>query len=278
MIAAQIAQSQHQVDSMSEAEPVRRAGIPEFVYKGFRFPEAEMARDIDSLRRHKPAYELCEGSATLAEIAVIYELALTAQMGEAPIERPEEAAKAALSIYDNIHSRIETGEWTDDAADYHNTRRLRGVIVPENYIPVRWIKHPSFKKGPSGWEADLREGSEEFYVFLPADGFVIPTIDGLYRPDTGTPFATEEDKGRATMLLERACLDGKEASYFWRSHWERGVYAVSRRHYPSHGPFAIHVKAEPDFVDDCIGARPMRRLGVILQGSVPPTLVSKTQR
>ena len=250
------------IHMMTQRAYISRIRIAGFGYKGLTFPEVEVAPDIEDLASHRPAYALHANSTTLAEVAIIYELALTARFGNGRMGVSEEVVKAALSIYENIHSRVPAGVWTDDACDYHNIKRPKGILVPEDYIPVRWVKHPVFKQGSAGWEASMCEGSEELHTFVPPEGFVIPTIDGFYHPDTGTPFATERDEDRAKRLLDRVGLDAeKEASYFWRRElYEGGIGAVSHRNYRrDYGPFMIHVGAEPDFVDDCIGSRPIRR-------------------
>jgi hypothetical protein len=248
---------------MSITEFAHGITVPEFTHKGSRVLGAVLATDIEGLNSNKPAHALCKGSTTLSEATALYELALAIQLDDDLAGVPEKVAMAAGTVYNSIHLRMRAGEWTDDACDWHNIHIVRGTVVPKNCVPARWVKHPVFERRAEGWQALAGEGSDEMYICLPPEGFVIPTIDGLYRPDTGTPFATEGDREKAVRLLESAGLNGrKEVSYFWgKPLYKGGVCAVSHRRYPSYyGPFAIHVGAEPDFVDDFVGYRPIRRL------------------
>lgn len=255
---------------MLETEPTQRVRIPGFIYRGFKFPQAEVATDIEDLNHYEPVHELHKCSTTLAEVRALYEVALAIQQEEDLAGIPEGAVKPALSIYANIHSRNGAGECTDDACDYDNGKWPRGVLVQKDFLPVRWVKHPVLKEKDKCWEALLREDSAEAYIFLPPEGFAVPTVDGLYRPDTGTPFATEKDKDKAIRILNRAGLDGKkEASYFWRIGENKGVYSVTRQNIGYDGPFVVFASIKPGFRDDYIGSRPINRSKQIAEPATP---------
>lgn len=259
---------------MPQKEYTQTVKIPGFVYKGFRFPEAEVAADIENLGTEKsgPGYELHQGSVTLAEAVALYELALTVKLEDQPLPKlPKETVRAALTIYENIHSRVGIGEWMDDACDYDNGKIPRGVLVPEDFVPARWVKHPVLEKEDEGRKAFLCEDSQEVYIFLPPEGFVIPTVDGLYRLDAGTPFATEKDKEKAITLLNKAGLDGeREASYFYRNDRNEGVCCVIRQHLDYYGPFTVFVSIEPSFRDEYIGQRSINRSQGPTSSQQPP--------
>jgi len=247
--------------NMPKGEGTCTVKIPGFIYRGFEFPDAEIATDIEKLTYFDSMHKLHTGGITLAESRALYELALAAQNGEDLPGIPKAAVEGALYIYENIQSRIGMGEWIDDACDYDNGKKPRGVLAPKDFISVRWIKHPIFKKTEKIWETLLHEDSEQAYIFLPPDGFVIPTVEGLYRPETGTPFATEKDRKKALKLLNKAGLDNKkDASYFWRSRRTEGVCCVIRQHIDYYGAFTVLVDADPDFRDEYVGWRLINRL------------------
>jgi len=236
--------------------------VPGFTHRGFRFPEAEVAISIENLGSAESAYELHSSSVTLSEARALYELQLSARMGEDLSAVPDDTLVAVLQ---QINPATKAAVWTDDACDYETGRTPRGVLVPTDYMPVKWVKHPILRRHNQGWydvhwEVLLSESSEETNIFLPPRGFVVPTTDGLYRPDTGTPFATEEERREAVKLLDAAGLNGdEEASYFWPKSDKSGVCAVFYQSMPEFGRFAVHADFDPMIANIYIGSRPINR-------------------
>jgi len=238
--------------------------IPGFEYKGVHFGNLE----VDDMIEHSgctPVDALRGGVMTLAEMSALYEIALAGHVERGPVFNSSmETALKADTLHSNILSQDSLGEWTDDACDYGSDRRPQGIIVPADFVPVRWVKHPLFVKNGDGWEARMQEGSEECHIFLPPSGYVIPTCDGLYRPDTGTPFATMNDRNKAMDLLPHTFVLIREyPSYFRRARkpQQGKTCAVSHRNRGSrYGHYAIDVRAAPDSRDDHLGFRQMRRL------------------
>lgn len=106
---------------------------------------------------------------------------------------------------------------------------------------------------PDGWAVDLDEQSEVYHIQLPRSGFVEMTLDGSYRPDTGSPFATVNDRKRAIgSWLRRGFAEEvaeREVSFFQARETPRGVAAVLRwNSYVGNppGPFLIDTVPEPD--------------------------------
>lgn len=246
-----------------------KVDIPAFEYRGFRFPGGDISVDINNLDSNKPAYKLCRKAPTLAELRALYELGLGVTMEE-DVTGLENTVKGALSIYDSIQSMEDKGEWTADGVDYKNGKKHLGVVVPGDYIAVRWVNHPAFKEGEEDdeWEVLLSEDSREFHIFLPPDGYVIPTMDGLYRPDTGAPFATVENRKEAIRLIEKSGLYGENEVSYWRRAKEIEISAVRRWfHDTTYGSFYTLACCVPDRINDDIGARYIRRAA----GTLPLT-------
>lgn len=233
--------------------------IPEFVYKGVRFSDCEISPTLRYDTR-TPAHRACDNAITLAELATLHELATVAAYASRIPDVPEKAIEAGMMIHKNISNRKGVGEWTNDACDYDNRRAQRGVLTPDDYLHVRWVKHPVFERREGGWTASLQESSEELYVDLPPAGFVVLTMDGLYRPDTGTPFATEHYPGRVIRQLQEVGLEGEEyLSFFLPQSRGRGTYAVCRWSLAdSLGPFSVFVLDSPDLCIDRLGVRSVR--------------------
>jgi hypothetical protein len=243
---------------MDEVETVNRIEIPAFVYRGFRFPKAEVAKEIENTNTHDATNTLQLDSVTLAELRALYELKLEANYDMSNLAGVrKEAVMAAISIFALASG---TEEWTTDACDYRIDKKPpRGALVPKDYVPVRWTTHPIFKKSNGVWGALRSKDSREVFTFLPPEGFVIPTLDGFYRHDIGIPFATVKDRNVAVRLLEKASLHGQiEASYFKRADETDKVCAVYRQHCSPYGPFLINVDREPG----CIGASPYQNIGI----------------
>ncbi len=165
---------------------------------------------------------------TLAEHRALTELALAKIKKRNPEGIPEAALEGAVKIfYHYLHVALTTnnpyqsfqnffGEWTNDAI------RFNGTPASENYIKVKWIQRPSVKKvNEREYQYIESPKSRTIETLLPTqEGVVIQTVDGLYNPETGAPFAVDPTCKNDTSFLEavaqevneelgRPCKEGK---------------------------------------------------------------------
>lgn len=186
-------------------------------------------------------------SGSLREFRGLYEIGLAQEMGQ-EIDLPAEALEAGRTVY-SIFQQRPRGNVTDDACDYNGGKQLKKARDTDR--SVRWIVHPAgFEETPEGWRANLGEHSDVRYILVPKTGFVEMTVDGAYRPDTGTPFATNDNRKNAVQTWVKAGIPeevaDREVSYFYSREEGQGTAAVCRWHNdPGNGPFFVCADDEP---------------------------------
>ena len=255
---------------MQATETPQRTVIPTFQWRNFKFPGGLVSTQIEYLGREIPAHISRKDSLTLAEERAIYELALAARHGELSKNLSSflsQHVEPNIRIYNNIHETETAGNWTDDAVNYDSPRRKpRGVILPKGYTWVQWLKRPSLVRHAEDsktWLTSVEVGDTEILeIPLPPTGYPIPTMDGIYRPDTGTPFATVtiHDRKEAIKKWSEAGYDRdtteRELSRFTRREGDwKGLAAVHRYNGKGLGPFAVYLDDDFDTVHKDVGSR-----------------------
>lgn len=202
----------------------------------------------------KPLHDLHKGSIALRDQATLFQAYLLSELGE-NLELSEEVKNAVFQLFD----KRGYGNVTDDACDYNNGDSRLKKVKPTDRA-VRWIIHPKqFRQTNNGWEALLEENSEIHNILVPKTGHVELTVDGAYRPDTGTPFSTVESRKEAEKSWTGRGFDPefaeKAVSYFYSREEGNGTVAVGRWFsYAVGGRFDVYAGDGPDFRDSFIGS------------------------
>ncbi|MBL7160909.1 MAG: hypothetical protein ISS93_03620 [Candidatus Aenigmarchaeota archaeon] len=248
-------------------ETIQRVAVPRIQIYGagdlnrlapFIF-EGEVGTEIERLG--EPFKDIHAYSGALRDLRGLYEIGLAHEMGQ-ELDLPAEALEAGKTVYHVFHQRPK-GNVTDDACDYNGGKQLRKVLDTDR--SVRWIVHPAgFEDTEDGWKANLGEHSDVRYILVPKTGFTEMTVDGAYRPDTGTPFATNESRKKAVQTWVKAGIPeeiaGKEVSYFYSREEGQGTAAGGRwRNNPEDGPFYVYAVYEPGLWSSNIGSFPVSR-------------------
>jgi len=134
--------------------------------------------------------------------------------------------------------------------------------VPKGYVTAIWIKYPILHGVGGRWEITDGKHTERIRLLLPPAGFVVPTRDGLYRFDTGTPFATIRKRKKAirewVKFEYKPEVAEREISYFEPGEPRSGKAAVLRL-YNNQGPFSISAKCGLEFSGRAFGTRPAQK-------------------
>lgn len=219
--------------------------------------DGEVADQIGSYG--KEFRELHKGSITLGEQAALFNWYLASELGEAP-EMPEDVKDTVYMLFD----KIGYGNVTDDACDYDGGQKgLKKVKDTDR--SVRWIIRPEgFEKGENRWSAKLGENSNIRYITIPETGYVELTVDGPYRPDTGTPFSTVSTRKEAEKSWTKRGFDPefarKAVSRFWSREEGQGTASVGRWcNDDGGGRFNVSADDGPGFWNLYIGSLPVSR-------------------
>jgi len=217
--------------------------------------EGQIASEIDNFGNQY--YRLHKGSIGLNEEAALFNAYLLSELGK--IELPDEVR----GLCDYLFNQKGRGNVTDDACDYDNGDKGMEK-VKDTDRRVRWILRPDEFKHGDKWEAKLGEESDEKFILIPESGYVERTVDGAYRPDTGTPFSTVNtrkaaeqswiDKGYSKDFAEKA------VSYFFSREENRGTSAVGRWYYDGDGGrFGVRADGSPVVRVPSVGSLAMSR-------------------
>jgi hypothetical protein len=203
-------------------------------------------------------YGLHKGSMALRDQAALFEWYLWAELGKAP-EMPEEPRGLIYRLFNQPGTRTVT----DDAVDYNHGADLK---KPEHgdYRSVKWIVHPAGFSRIGGWTAIIGKNSYVKDVLIPGPGYVERTVDGAYRPDTGTPWSTSPKKAVAAKSWTRRGFSPEFArmasSMFLCRKEGEGTAAVGRScNDPRDGPFTINAYLRPDGLESLTGKLPARQ-------------------
>jgi hypothetical protein len=136
-------------------------------------------------------------------------------------------AKASEALYDKM------GPWAEIFRDV--IVESFGMDDKEN-LKVRYISH---------YETEFEK---EHDVWFPKIGWYVPTKDGIFVPGTLVPFRTVETKEEAIKEWEKAGLNAKYVSYFYRMDSYKDSKFVSRYFFPHlfvSGRFFIRMDKNP---------------------------------
>lgn len=188
-----------------------------FEYKG------KIGKEITDF--NEPYEELKDGSIILRDQATLFQayvLSLTRGL-----DLPEDFRRVLHYLFDNEAGR---GNVTDDSCDYNRGDKGMGK-ANETDRRVLW-----------------KAGDSEFPILVPKTDWVKCTNDGLYRPDTGTPFETGSKSEALQSMVDHGIPSNvaKKILSYWRSRGEgSGTSYVDRSSIGGGGPFAINVDARP---------------------------------
>jgi hypothetical protein len=220
------------------------------------FSGGEVGTEIENMGTSKPWSELAGYSGTLVDQSILFEIGMMRELGLDPLQK-EEVLIASTTFYRVCNILGHRGNATNDACDYIHGKKLHKA--KESDRSVRWVTNPL------GFENDQILGGQDHYILLPADGWVKRTMDGLYRPDTGTPFETTPNKEEAVESLAELLaktknisieaarsLAQRDVSYFWGRSEGSEASAVVRC--SVNGPFGICVDNALSFRDKDLGS------------------------
>jgi hypothetical protein len=220
-----------------------------FEFKG------QVAEEIG--RYGEPLKDIHKGSISLRDEATLFQAYLLSELGEyAP---PEEIQ----GVIKHLFERTGYGNVTDNACDYDNGNKgLKKVKKTDRR--VRWIPHPErFERTEDGWKAAI--GEDGFvHILVPESGYVEMTCDGLYRPDTGTPYSTTNNRAKSEKSLTDRGFSPEFAklavSYFYSREEGKGTAAVVRWFSKADdGRFDVSADYDPDYGFPDIGSFPASR-------------------
>ncbi|HLD41860.1 MAG TPA: hypothetical protein VJB06_02400 [archaeon] len=136
------------------------------------------------------ANEIHMQSITQEETLNLWHIYLRSQLGQRDIVDQETLGVIIRLFETNRQSDI----WTNDACDYNRGKKTMKRVKPTDRR-VRWVKSPEkFQLVGSEWRAT---GGEDHFILVQETGYVELTVDGAYRPDTGSPFSTVETRQEA---------------------------------------------------------------------------------
>ena len=213
-------------------------------------PEFEGYVDIDLryMGENKPLSELHKYSGALRDQRFLYEIGFRQAIGE-KLDLPEDVLKAGNLVY-TLFNVIGRGNAANDACDYDNGDRS---LRKRKYRSVRWVVNPAgFNDNGEiqiNEDPEKRPVSEIYNSLVPSSGFGVVTMDGMARPDTGTPFATGTRKQALKSIIKSGVPEEhaeKFLYYFSSREYGQGKAAVSRWYYDDHyGSFIVYADNEP---------------------------------
>ena len=183
------------------------------------------------------------GSVTLVDYATLFQAYLRSEFPQDNRRHGHEDEELdTLELSDDVKELLKhsfetfRGIVTNDACDYDNGNKDMKRVKPTDRR-VRWIINPEgFEKTGSKWSTGDKWsaiGGEPHYILLPEPGYIELTVDGLLRPDTGTPFSTVETKGEAVASFMARKFPYEFArravSYFCSRDEEQGTASVIHR-------------------------------------------------
>ncbi len=194
--------------------------IPSFSYRGFNVPALNFASPPSFTYEAKTKGDVVLMSSPLSWRAGLYAVGRDLALGvKAAQNLPESVKRAGKLVYLEAHVEMEV---CDSGQEYiHNDAVL---IVPRSEAPKGMLRMrepwmltrffteiDGFKK--EGGKIDIIPSPEtrDQYVWLPANGYAVPTRDGWQHP-VGTPFETVKSRETAIKnLVDRAGLNPDEA-------------------------------------------------------------------
>ena len=202
--------------------------------------EGEIGREI--IDSDVPASYLVNDTITLADQAALFQ-AYVGIRQERELDTNDPFEQVLQYLFDIWKEKTNV---TRDLCDYDNgDRGMRKVHGTDRRVLWKVIRE------------------EDYNILIPESGHVKCTNDGLYRPDTGTPFETTRDMEEAIRsMIDHGIpeeLAQKIRSYFWSREEDQGTCAVFRSSGSYiNGPFTIN--ACVDFPDRfVIGRFPAHR-------------------
>lgn len=200
--------------------------------------------------------DIHRNSITLADHAALFQTYLRnefpSDLGE--VELPDDVKKVLRCLFGEEGCLIVT----NDACDYdHGDQDMRRVKPTDRR--VRWVVGPQNFEGifndfpttirPAGYEWSVT-GGKEYLILIPEPGYTELTVDGLLRPDTGTPFSTVEtrEEAEASFMARRFPLQlaRMAVSYFESREEGEGISSVICGYINDRdGRFSIDVSNDP---------------------------------
>ncbi|MEW6664144.1 MAG: hypothetical protein AB1512_02840 [Thermodesulfobacteriota bacterium] len=249
------------------AETSRSLGIPGFRYKGFDVPAIDIPVSFfEDTGTGEPACKLAARSAPLAWRVAFYsigrDLALDIEDAEA---LPASVKDAGKLVYFDAQERMAGGGWHRDGAYIlPKSDAPKGMLKPKgDFRLARYFRDiEGFEEKQDGWRINPSPVSEESLIWLPTGHgfFIVPTMDGIYNPATGTPFETVCDWKAAVKRWVSAGLTEEEArkeiSCFFRT--DGGTAAVASFSGDYEGPLCVNLDG-PGGGDPALGSFPWRR-------------------
>ena len=192
----------------------------------------------------------------------------------------------STGIRKNVHSKPGYGERVADIVDTTDAEtRSNG------YLRLVYVQQPEDVSKSLRKETYSIEGGKRIICDVPQSGWQVPTSDGLWNPETGTAFATVQDRDKAVKVM-KAYMEANpetfrnweisekstnfwrgqvqdfdklsdieklaivETSYQWRPETNVGPRPVRRGFwYLDNGPFDVSLSGDLSHQDDCVGVR-----------------------
>ncbi len=244
----------------------QKIALPGFRYGGFDVPALDLSPSlIDGLGTSEQAYKLAPKSVPLSWKVGLYMVGRDLGLGSQEADAlPGPVKEAGRMVYSDAQKRKAEGVWHKDGVLFvPRDQAPKGMLQPnDSYALARYFKNTDgFEQKGDVWTIKPSPQTEETLVWLPKGGgsFVVPTMDGLYNPITGTPFETIGNKEEAIKRLVKAGLteqlpnkDNKEISRFYRA--DSGARAVVSWSNGDYGPLCVDVSYEPWFRSSDIGS------------------------
>lgn len=212
--------------------------------------EGEIGKEIENYG--EPLIDIHNLSITLRDQATLFQAYLLSELGELTL--PEDVKGVLKYLFEKKGRNV-----TDDVCIYGEG--IKGMKkVKETDMPVLWVPSP-YTVRVTGDERKIEIYGEPHRILIPETGYVEHTVDGAYRPDTGTPFSTVPTREEAEESWVKKGfppeIARKAVSYFWRMEGkvEKGIAFVTRDYYDDEeGPFSITVDYDPWFSSITVGS------------------------
>ena len=155
----------------------------------------EIAKEITNMG--KQFKDIHKGSISLKDQATLFQAYLLSEEGL--LELSGDVKGVLKYLFDDMKG---FGNVTDDACNYNDGDKGMKK-VKDSDKRVQWIRHPKkfFETGDE-WKANLGDESKVKNILVPETGYVEKTCDGAYRPDTGTPFSTVDNRKKSREILD----------------------------------------------------------------------------
>lgn len=198
--------------------------------------EGQIGREIVDFGQ---AYKDLQGTIALRDQATLFQAYILSESGQ--LDLPGDIR----GVLHYLFKETGRGNVTNDACDYdRGDKGMKRVHDTDRH--VLWKVAPErFEETSEGWKAI---GGEEYAILVPQTGWVKCTNDGLYRPDTGTPFETGSEDEAIQSMIDHGIpsdLAREIRSYFWRGEEGQGVSAVDRYSSDRDGPFDVGAGRHP---------------------------------